>query len=102
MQKIRPFSVRVVKIVGSHFEQLIMKIFVYKYYYYNFWRTNSRSKKNLDKYRIRYLYSLLLFTLLVCLSVCFYPINVKTADPLGPTFFVEPRVTHKKFASNKI
>jgi len=24
----------------------------------------------------------------VCLSVCLYPINVKTAEPIGPKFFV--------------
>ena len=24
----------------------------------------------------------------VCLSVCLYPINVKTAEPIGPNFFV--------------
>ena len=26
----------------------------------------------------------------VCLSVCLYPINVKTAEPIGPKFFVGP------------
>ena len=26
--------------------------------------------------------------LFVCLSVCLYPINVKTAEPIGPNFFV--------------
>jgi len=26
------------------------------------------------------------------LSVCLYPINVETAEPIGPTFFVAPRV----------
>ena len=26
--------------------------------------------------------------LFVCLSVCLYPINVKTAEPIGPKFFV--------------
>ena len=25
---------------------------------------------------------------LACLSVCLYPINVKTAEPIGPKFFV--------------
>ena len=42
---------------------------------------------------------------------CLYPINVKTAEPIGPNFFVGPRVTpgkvsgwlnFQKFASNKI
>jgi len=28
------------------------------------------------------------FGLSVCLSVCLYPINVKTAEPIGPKFFV--------------
>ena len=28
--------------------------------------------------------------LFVCLSVCLYPINVKTAEPIGPKFFVWP------------
>ena len=26
-----------------------------------------------------------LYTLLACLSVCLYPINVKTTEPIGPT-----------------
>ena len=26
--------------------------------------------------------------LFVCLSVCLYPINIKTAEPIGPKFFV--------------
>ena len=29
-----------------------------------------------------------LYTLLVCLSACLYPINVKTAEPIGPKFCV--------------
>ena len=32
------------------------------------------------------------FGLPVCLSVCLYPINVKTAEPIGPKFFVAPCV----------
>ena len=28
-----------------------------------------------------------------CLSVHLYPINVKTAEPIGPEFFVGPRLT---------
>ena len=31
--------------------------------------------------------------LFVCLSVCLYPINVKTAEPIGPKFFVAHHVT---------
>ena len=48
----------------------------------------------------------------VLVSVCLlYPINVKTAEQIGPTFFVGPRVTPgkvygwsnlQKFVSNKI
>ena len=35
----------------------------------------------------------LLVCLFVCLSVHMYPINVKTAEPIGPEFFVGPRLT---------
>ena len=31
-----------------------------------------------------------------CLSVCLYPINVKTAEPIGPKFFEGSRVTPGK------
>ena len=52
-----------------------------------------------------------LYINLACLSVCLYPINVKTAEPIGPKFFVGSRVTpgkvygssnFQKFASIKI
>ena len=33
---------------------------------------------------------------LACLFVCLYPINVKTAEPIGPKFFVGHRVTTGK------
>ena len=36
------------------------------------------------------------FCLFVCLSVCLYPINVKTAEPIGPIFFVGHHVTTGK------
>ena len=48
---------------------------------------------------------------ILCLSVCLYPINIKTAEPIGPKFFVWSRVTpgkvfrwsnFQKFVSNKI
>ena len=39
---------------------------------------------------IKYIY---IFTLLACLSVCFYPINTKTPEPIESKFFVEPPVT---------
>ena len=32
----------------------------------------------------------------VCLFVCLYPINVKTAEPIGPKFFVRHHVTTGK------
>ena len=32
----------------------------------------------------------------VCLFVCLYPINVKTAEPIGPKFFVGHHVTTGK------
>ena len=36
-----------------------------------------------------------IYTLLVCLSVL-YPINVKTAEPIGPKFFVWPHINPRK------
>ena len=30
------------------------------------------------------------------MDVYFYPKNVKTAEPIGPTFCVEPRMTPRK------
>ena len=33
-----------------------------------------------------------LYINLACLFVCLYPINVKTAEPIGPKFFVGPHV----------
>ena len=38
----------------------------------------------------------------ICLSVCLYPINVKTAEPIGPKFFVGPDMTLDSEARNKI
>ena len=52
-----------------------------------------------------------LYVNLDCLSVCLYPINVKTTESIWSKFFVGPRVTpgkvyggsnFQKFASNKI
>ena len=37
-----------------------------------------------------------LIYILICFSVRVYPINVKTAKPIGPKFFVGPRVTPGK------
>ena len=49
-------------------------------------------------YSQNYLFNL--YINLACLSVslfvCFYPINVKTAEPIGPKFFVGHHVTPGK------
>ena len=37
-----------------------------------------------------------LYRNLACLFVCLYPINVKTAEPIGPKFFVGHHVTAGK------
>ena len=43
------------------------------------------------------------FTLLVSrLFVCLYPINVKTAEPIGSKFFVRPCVTQGRFKDERI
>ena len=39
---------------------------------------------------------------LACLSVCLYPINVKTADPIVPKFFMGHHVTTGKVYEDKI
>ena len=44
----------------------------------------------------------LYINLSVCLFVCLYPINVKTAEPIGPEFFVGSRVTPGKFMDDQI
>ena len=33
-----------------------------------------------------------IFIYFACLGVCLYPINVKTAEPIGPNFFVGPHM----------
>ena len=40
-----------------------------------------------------YVLSIYKFGLSVWVSVCLYPINVKTAEPIGLNFFVGPHVT---------
>ena len=40
--------------------------------------------------------SIYILCLSVCLSVCLYSINVKTAEPIGPKIFVGSRVTPGK------
>ena len=39
---------------------------------------------------------------ILCISICLYPINVKTAEPIGPNFFVEPRVRRDPFMDDLI
>ena len=36
-----------------------------------------------------------------CLSVCLYPINVKTAEPIPPKFCVGPHMTPEKVLNLK-
>ena len=68
------------------------------------------SKKNLnismlDKttpitfYVVIYVFYIYFACLFVCLSVCLYPINVRTAEPIGPKFCVWPcnRMTQGRF-----
>ena len=46
-----------------------------------------------------------LYINLACLSGCLfvlYPINVKMAEPIGPTFFVGSRVTPERFMDDQI
>ena len=50
---------------------------------------NSHNYLNLLFFMYIYLY-INLASLFVCLFVCLYPINVKTAEPIGPKFFVGP------------
>ena len=51
----------------------------------------SETLKNYSLYINLYLY-----INLACLFVCLYPINVKTAEPIGPKFFVRHHVTTGK------
>ena len=37
-----------------------------------------------------------IYTLLACLPVCLHPINVKTAEPIGPKFGEGPHMTPGK------
>ena len=37
-----------------------------------------------------------MYTLLVWVSISLYPINVKTAEPIGPKFCVGPHTTPRK------
>ena len=43
----------------------------------------------------------LLYINLAWVSVCLYPINVKTAEPIGPKFFVGHHVTQGRFMNDK-
>ena len=74
----------------------------WKWKCYIFFRENILATEYISIYK---------FGLSVCLSVRLYPINVKTAEPIGPKFFVGYHVTpgkvygwsnFQKFASIKI
>ena len=43
----------------------------------------------------------LLYINLACLSVRLYPINVKTAEPIGPKFCVGPNMTLGRFLDDQ-
>ena len=49
---------------------------------------NISVQTNSDKTRFENISSIIL-SLSGCLGVCLYPINVETAEPIGPKFFVE-------------
>ena len=38
---------------------------------------------------------------ILCLSVCVFPINVKTAAPIGPKFCVGPHMTQGRFMNDQ-
>ena len=54
----------------------------------------DRILKDLEKRCHLYLY-IYIYIVFACLSVHLYPINVKTAEPIGPTFCVEPHIWPK-------
>ena len=63
--------------------------------------TDKSFFRNLPSNRLRgwtllILKSIYKFGLPVCLFVCLYPINVKTAEPIGPKFVVGHHVTTGK------
>ena len=72
--------------------------------------SNTKTRKQLNQiYRERGTF--LLYIYFPCLGVCWYPINVKTAEPIGPKVFAGPRVKpgkvygwskFQKFVSDKI
>ena len=41
------------------------------------------------------------FSLFVCLSVCLYPINVKTAEPIGPKFLWDITFPQVRFMNDE-
>jgi len=59
------------------------------------WIANG-NKSSSNQLRLNYGEPTYLYINLACLSVCLYPINVKTAEPIGPKFFVGPHVTPGK------
>ena len=57
--------------------------------YTNKKQTNTHTSKYIYISIYKFGLSVCLFVWVsVCLSVCLYPINVKTAEPIGPKFFV--------------
>ena len=60
-----------------------------------FWVRKLESKREYKKTKSIYKFGLSV-CLSVCLFVCLYPINVKTAEPIRPKFFVGHHVTSGK------
>jgi len=50
----------------------------------------------------RFIKSIYIYIYFACLSVRLYPINVKTAEPIGPKFFVWTHVTQGRFMGDRI
>ena len=64
-----------------------------------FLQTDEMDSKYIRYYTWLYpkIYNYIYFSFLsVCLFVSLFPINVKTAEPIGPKFFVGPRLTPEK------
>ena len=69
---------------------LVPPEYIYNYNNKNNTHTNiSHRKKDCATMLSIYIY-------FACLSVCLYPLNVKTAKPIGHKFFVGPRATPGK------
>ena len=67
-----------------------------------------REKKGYQEYSRQYrvdiksnqtyiiIHTIYIYTLLICLPVCLYPINVKRIKPIGPKFCMGPHMTPGK------